>query len=395
MTALKISEIHCADCSVDLIQSLERICQVKGFVYRGESGVLQVPDGCDLDLVRAVLASKKISDFSGEPEESVLVNTEDQETLLPPGHTHGQSHAHGHSHSHSHSHSHIGDAGGSVRSILVVFSMNLLFALVEFITGLLFNSTAIFSDAVHDLGDAISTGMAFFLEKKASKHADGKYSFGQRRFSLLGALLTGLVLIVGGVLALWRAVPRLLQPEPVEATGMFWLALAAIAMNGISAFALRGRSSRSERMLNLHMLEDLIGWVAVLGLSIVLHFKPWYFLDPIVSIAISLFILYAAIPQTVGTLRILMESVPENVNMADLAAQILQIEGVHGLSHLHIWSMDGEVNNFAVTLFVDVNDIDDHKRIKAELRRHLAPHHVQCSTIELDYDPGMNFRGIL
>ncbi len=410
MKDVRITGLHCKGCADTLVKRLETAAGITGFSYAEDHMILSVPDGADMALVHDVLDADKItichyrtkdgrcacahcvyngSDEKG-PEEA------HEEAPLPGGdhdhaedHDHEHDHEHQHGHTHSHSHSH----GSATGNIAIVFFMNLIFAIGEFIFGAILNSTAVFADAVHDLGDAVSVGVSFFLEKKSNAHANRRYSFGHRRFSLLGALITGLVLIVGSFFALLRAVPRLINPEPVNFDGMLYLALAAILLNAVSAWALSRGHSRNESMLNLHMLEDMLGWIAILAVSLILRFRPWYFLDPLVSVLISLFILYKAVPQALGAMRIFMESVPDDINIEKLEKDLLALPSVHGLSHLHVWSMDGEVNNFAVTLFADADTPDKQRRLRDRVRWLVSPFHVHCSTVEINYDPEKRFTG--
>lgn len=370
----KISPLHCGDCSEELLRKVEEATGVAGFAYDPHTQLLHVPEGADEQVVRAVLDAGKVALRPREEK------------------TRADAH-HGHSHSHDHGHHH--GENSSVRNIAIVFAMNLLFAIAEFVFGALLNSTAIFADAVHDLGDALSVGLAFFLEKKSRKHADKKYSFGHRRFSLLGALITGIVLIVGSLFALMRSVPRLLRPEAVNYDGMLVMAVLAILLNGVSAWALSRGHSRNEGMLNLHMLEDMVGWIGILVISIILRFQPWYFLDPLMSVAISLFILIKAVPQVLSAIDILMESVPEGVDMDSLERQLLALPGVHGVGHLHVWSMDGESHNFTVTLFTTLEDAASQRKLREEVRALAAGLQVQCSTVEIDYDPMKFFTGMV
>ncbi len=402
MTEIIITPLHCGDCSKKLIALLEKETGLTGFAYHEEENSLTLPDSAPIDVVRALLDAEKIA---------VCHHIENGQCLCPQceygegaennahcacdsrhgreGHDHEHGHAHGHAHGHTHSHAH----GGSVRNVFIVFLMNLLFSVAEFIFGTVFRSTAIFADAVHDLGDAMSVGLAFILEKQSRQHADKRYTFGRRRFSLLGALITGIVLITGSLFALLRSVPRLLHPAPVNYEGMLVMAILAILMNAVSAWALSRGHSRNESMLNLHMLEDMLGWIGILVISVVLRFTDWYFLDPLFSIGISAFILHEAAPQVISALRILMESAPENVNMEQVGRGLLSLPGVHGLRHLHLWSMDGETNNCAVTLFTAASSAEDQRRIRLEARQALAPFHVECSTIEIDHDPEKRFTG--
>ena len=374
MTELGISALHCVQCSDELIDELERRTGEGPFRYEERTQTLFIPSEANLELVKRILRANKVTAI--RPKAIV-------------------ADVHEHKHGHTHSHSHIGSGEEAQWKIFLVFIMNLVFSIIEFIAGFMINSTAILSDAVHDLGDAFSTGVALVLERRSNKHADSRFSFGHRRFSLLGALFTGIILIVGAGFVISAAIPRLFNPQVVNETGMLWLAIAALMAHVIVALVIRGGGSRSARMITLHLIDDLMGWAGVLVVSIILHFTDWYILDPLMSLAIAGFILYAALTQTYGTVKILMESVPEEVELEDLAEEILQLEGVHGLTHLHMWSMDGEVNNFAVTLFVSLESNAAQADIKQDVRRIVEPFNVQCSTIEIEYDPDALFTGML
>lgn len=431
MKQLNLSRLHCRDCSEELLEQLKRISGRAGFTYDEREQVLTIPEGVDPDLVYDVLSADKIGIRHERDSACACVQCRfpqaDEPPTAPDGasfearhhqedhdahheHSHpedaghnpeeaahtGHAHAHDHPrHGHGHSHTHAYAQGTSVTNIAIVFAMNLVFSISEFIFGAILNSAAIFADAVHDLGDAISVGLTLVLEKRSKKHADGRYSFGHRRFSLLGALLTGLVLLVGSAFSLLRAVPKLLSPEPVNYDGMLIMALVAITLNAVSAWALSRGQSRNENMLNLHMLEDMVGWIGILVVSIVLRYTNWYFLDPLFSILLSLFIIIKAAPNVWSTVRILMESVPENVPLEEIEKKLLSLPRVHGLSHLHLWSMDGQSNNFAVSLFTDLRDPVDQKLLRERVRALLVPYSVECSTVEIDYDPEKRFVGRL
>lgn len=378
MSKVHITPLHCVDCAADLLNRLEKATGHPGFIYDKHHRTLTIPEGADRDQLEHVLNADKIYILRGG-----------EKSYEDPLHSeHNSKKAEGHEKKQGH-HEHLTGikARSSEKNILLVFALNLVFSIIEFIAGILLNSTSIFSDAIHDFGDALSVGLAWVFERLSLRHSDKQYTFGHRRFSLLGALITGTFLILGAFVSLSRAIPRLLSPEEVNYSGMLYLSIAAIIMNGLAAWLLMGKRSKNESILTVHMLEDLLGWVGILIISIILHFKPWYILDPIVSILISLYILKEATQQTVGTVKILLESVPEGVDIHELEQGILGIEGVHGLSHLHFWSMDGAENNFAVTLFTDAADPLEQQRIRRQLQSLLAPQGVNCSTIEIDFDP--------
>lgn len=277
--------------------------------------------------------------------------------------------------------------GDTTRKITLVFYLNLFFAIIEFIFGFLFNSMAIISDAVHDLGDAFSVGAAGFFHKFSTKEANDQYSFGHQRFSLLGALLTSGVLFVGASLVIFHSFFRVLNPEPVNYQGMFWLSIAAIAANGFSAWLMSKGDSKTENLLNLHMLEDLLGWVGVLIVSGLLHFTDWYVLDPLLSIAVALFIIVKTWPLFKETIEIFLEATPRSLSRQVIADDICSIPGVSNLSHLHLWSIDGNEHALTVTISTDCSEAREQEKIKEAIRRKLIDYSVTHTTIEFVYDP--------
>lgn len=363
MAAYKVYGFHCESCAKDLEQRLNSSTHFQGTHVDYQNQKIVIPAQVDLHKLKQTLAFEKI----------VI------EPIEPEFHHHGQE-----THSHDHGHSH----GISVRETVadhmkVVFVINILFSLIEFIFGALFNSAGILSDAIHDSGDAVSVGSAWFFQKVATREPNNKYSFGHQRFALLGALITGGVLMSGSLFLIINTIPKLLNPEPVNYTGMFWLALFAIGANGFSAWLMSRGSSANESMLNLHLLEDVLGWIAVLIVSVVVRFTNWYILDPILSLAIAGFIFYNTWPLFKKTIEIFLEAVPADIDFEKIEHEIRQLAHVSGLSHLHIWSIDGEEHAMAVTVSTDTRDTADQETLKEQIRHLVAPHHITHSTIEL------------
>jgi len=273
------------------------------------------------------------------------------------------------------------------KNIIIAFFINFVFSISEFIFGSLFNSVSIMSDAVHDLGDSVSIGFAWFFQGYSEKKQDERFTFGYNRFSLLGALITSVVLISGSFFMIYRSVPRLLDPQPVNYSGMFWLSIVAIALNGYAAWILSKGSSKNESMLNLHMLEDVLGWIGVLVVSILMNFTEWYRLDPALSILIALYILYKTLPEFFSTMKTLLEASPQNVNVEKLADSINKISGVKEFSHLHIWSLDGEKNAMTVTILAEHSEKKQIQEIKKEIRKQAHETGVQNHvTVEITTD---------
>ena len=266
--------------------------------------------------------------------------------------------------------------------MLIAFWLNLSFALLEAVFGFIFRSSAVMADAVHDLGDALAIGLSAFLEKISKKKGDKKYSLGYKRFSLLGAILTGSILILGSFWIFLENVPRLWTPEEVNYQGMLILGLVAIAVNLLASRLVHHGHSHNESMLSLHFLEDILGWLAVILVSIVLHFTDWYFLDPLLSLCIASYILSQALPTFWKNMKIFLEHVPEGIDLSALEADILALENVQAITQLNVWTTDGR-EKFAM-LHICPRDMAQSLTSKEDLRRLAKSHGITHLTIEFD-----------
>lgn len=286
-------------------------------------------------------------------------------------------------HAHHHGHTHHHEAESS--KLATVFWLNTGFALVEIVGGVLTNSVAILSDALHDLGDSLSLGVAWYLQRKSGQGRSERFTYGYRRFSLLGAVVTAMVLLVGSALVIREALTRLAAPETPDARGMIGLALLGIVVNGAAMFRLRGGDSPTERVVRLHFLEDVLGWVAVLIGAVVMWFADVPILDPLLSIGIALFILFNVYRNLRDTFRILLQSVPEGVSEAQLCAAIRAVPGVADVHDVHLWSLDGRYHIASLHVVVPGNEaLDSHEPLKQAIREAAAGQSVQHVTIELE-----------
>ena len=197
------------------------------------------------------------------------------------------------------SHHHHHHALTSAARILTAFLLNLCFSVFELIGGIFTGSVAILSDALHDLGDAAGIGLSFFLERKSRKQPDATHTYGYARYSVLGGLITTVILLAGSCLVIYNAILRLLNPTPIHYNGMLIFAVVGVAVNLAAAIFTRHGESLNQKAVNLHMLEDVLGWIVVLIGALVMRFTDWVFIDPLMSIAVAIFILVHA----VGTLR--------------------------------------------------------------------------------------------
>lgn len=284
-------------------------------------------------------------------------------------------------------HHHHHHADSSTGKIKVAFFLNFAFTIIEIIGGLMTNSMAILSDALHDLGDSLSLGLAWFLQKFSNKEQSESFSFGYRRFSLLAALINSVVLIVGSVFILTEAIPRLLNPVQPNTTGMLILSILGILVNGAAVFRLRGGDSMNQKVMTWHLLEDVLGWVAVLIVSLVMMFADLPFLDPLASIGITLFILYNVVANFIQTMKLFLEAVPDGVQLDEIITKMNQIDDVKSTHHTHLWSMDGEHHAFSTHVVVGAEATKEKVcEVKEQIKDIIDSIHLDHVTIEVEYE---------
>lgn len=249
------------------------------------------------------------------------------------------------------------------------------------------NSVSILSDALHDLGDSLSLGISWYLDKRSRRQADNKYTFGYSRFSVLGALINSVILIAGSVYVISEAINRLIYPEPSDAQGMLIFAIIGIAVNGYAAYRLSGGKSLNERVVSWHLVEDVMGWAAVLVLSIVMMFTDAPYLDPALSLAITAFILYNVIKRLRETLVIILQGTPEDIDPEKITQEILKLNNVASLHHTHIWSLEGEHHVFTTHIKLrEISGFREVLEVKRKVKDVLKQYPFSHYTIEIELE---------
>lgn len=267
-----------------------------------------------------------------------------------------------------------------------------MFTLIEFAGGLLTNSTAIMADAVHDLGDCLAIGLAWWLQTFSNKAANRTYTYGFRRFSLLGALINGAILAVGSVWVLSLAIPRLREPVMPHAEGMLYLALLGVVVNGYAAYRLSKGKTLNERALNWHLLEDALGWIAVLIVAVMLHFVHWPILDPLLSIVFTLFIAFNVFRVLKTTVGVFFQATPDDRVYAQVNERLAQLDEVSGVHGVHLWSLDGERHVLTVHVLLAVElDAKQLRRMKSQVADALEDFNLEHTTVEFEF-PGESCR---
>lgn len=281
----------------------------------------------------------------------------------------------GHGHSHPR----------KLNNILLAFFLNAGFAVIEFFGGLMTNSVAIMSDALHDFGDSLALLFSFYTDKLSRRKPNEKYTFGYKRFSLISALVNGSILVIGSIFVIKEAIERLDSPEVVKPEGMIYLAILGISVNSFAAYRLSKDEGLNVKMLMYHLLEDLLGWVAVLIVSIILLFKPWYVLDSILSILISLVILRGVLKNLIKVGKIFVQQFPEGIEPEEIIKEIKELSGIVDVHLLQGWSLDESTLN--VTLHVVVPGdmlMREADTLRHEIEKILQNKEVTLSTIQIE-----------
>ena len=266
----------------------------------------------------------------------------------------------------------------SERKILLAFVLNFGFSVFEFFGGMFTGSVAILSDAVHDLGDAVSIGLSALLERKSRQQADDRYTYGYLRFSVLGSLITTLILVFGSVAVIANAIDRIIHPAPVRYDGMILFAVVGLCVNAGAALMTHGGHSLNQKAVNLHMLEDVLGWAVVLAGAVVMRFTHFTLLDPLLSIAVAVYILLHAGSNMRQIADLFLQRTPREIDLSHLRQHLMTLPDIRDVHHIHIWSIDGE--NHCATMHI----VADVPTVKEAVRAELAEHGIVHSVLELE-----------
>jgi cobalt-zinc-cadmium efflux system protein len=270
-------------------------------------------------------------------------------------------------------------------NLKIAFWLNALFAIIEIAGGILTNSIAILSDAFHDLGDSVALGLAYYFQRVSTKQRDDTYTYGYKRYSLLGASTSAIILLIGSVIIIFKAIPRLMTPEPVHTQGMMYLAIVGIIINGLAMFRLNKGETQNEKVISIHFLEDVLGWVAVLVASIAMRFYDVPILDPLLSLIITSFILFRVFGNMRKTFRIFMQATPSEEQIDHFRTNLATIHGIIDIHDMHFWTMDGSYNIASLHVSVDPEmTVTDTETVKLEVRNFLEKEGFAHTTIEIE-----------
>ena len=266
------------------------------------------------------------------------------------------------------------------KNILIAFLLNLLFSIIEFIGGAITNSVAIISDSIHDMGDAMSIGVSYFLERKSTKKPDNNYTYGYIRYSVLGSIITTFILLSGSILVIYNAIQRLINPVEINYNGMIIFAILGVLIYFFAAYFTKEGDSLNQKSVNLHMIEDVLGWLVVLIGAIIMKFTDIRIIDPILSIGVAVFILINALKTLKEIVDLFLEKTPSNIDVEEIKEHLLEIQGVMDVHHIHVRSIDGYKNYATMHIVAE----GDYKQVKHKVKEELEEHGIEHSTIEFE-----------
>lgn len=266
------------------------------------------------------------------------------------------------------------------KNILIAFLLNLSFSIIEFIGGTITNSVAILSDSVHDIGDAFSIGISYFLERKSNKKPNKNYTYGYLRYSVLGGFITTMILFIGSIFVIYNSILRIINPVDIHYEKMIIIAVFGVIVNMVAAYFTKDGNSLNQKAVNLHMLEDVLGWIVVLIGAIIMNFTNIKIIDSIMSIGVSIFVLIHATKEFKEILDLFLEKVPKDISIDKIKNNLLNIDGIDDIHHIHVWSISGE--EIFLTMHVVINKQD--KEIKNKIRETLKKMNINHVTIEIE-----------
>jgi cobalt-zinc-cadmium efflux system protein len=270
------------------------------------------------------------------------------------------------------------------QSLTLAFWLNVIFSIIELVGAFYTNSTAILTDAIHDLGDSIAIGLGIVFEKRAARKPDDHYTYGYKRYSLVSALVLSTILFASGIVMVYKAIERFIEPQEVNAEGMFGLAILGVVVNGAAFLRIQHTThNHNSKAIMFHFLEDVLGWIAVLVGSAVMYVTNWVWVDGVLSIGIALFIGYNASRNGWNSLRILLLAAPETVNLPALRESLMEVKGIVQVAELYVWSLDEETLVASVKVVMNQPSLTEINTCRQLVHVILEQHHIHHHTVEV------------
>jgi len=300
----------------------------------------------------------------------------------------------GHDHGHDHTH------GANKKVLLISFLIITLYMIVEAIGGFLTNSLALLADAGHMLSDSISLAIALIAFKLGEKVASKSKTFGYRRFEILAAVLNGVTLIVIALFIFWEAVKRFTNPPEVATTGMLIVSSIGLIVNIFVAwFMMRGGDVEENLNMKgayLHVISDMLGSIGAIAAALLMMFFGWGWADPLASVIVAVLVLRSGYFVSKAGLHVLMEGVPQNVDLNNIINTVRNTEGILSVHDLHVWSITSGLNALSCHAVVDDKmTITESEQLLRKIEHDLLHQTIHHITIQLETSAHQHDESIL
>ena len=289
-----------------------------------------------------------------------------------------------------HDHSHAAVTEGNAKKLTIALILTTTFLVIEFIAGIITQSLALLSDAAHMFTDAAALAIALAAIKIAKRPADNKRTFGYQRFEILAALFNASMLFFVAMYILYEAYQRFTQPPEIQSIGMLVVASIGLVINLISMKILMSSAAESLNMKGayLEVLSDALGSVGVIIGAVIIYFTNWYWVDTIIAIAIGFWVLPRTWILLKQSINILLEGVPEEVDIEKLRNDLLALDGVESIHQLKVWAITSKNIHLTVHLFAPNADRKQLHYAAAEMLSH--EHGIAEVTLQIEDDAEMN-----
>jgi cobalt-zinc-cadmium efflux system protein len=283
-------------------------------------------------------------------------------------------------------HNHLIQKENITRAFIIGIVFNTIFVIVEALMGIYYNSLALISDAGHNLSDVASLILALIAIKISEKEANDKFTYGYRKTTIIVALLNAMILFGALCLIVYESILRLHSPKSIEASGMVTVAIIGIFINGITAILFKKEKERDINIKSayLHLVADAFISMGVVIAGIIIIFTDWYWMDSIISIIISIIILFGTWQILTESLLLVLDGVPKNIDINKVKNEIITVQGVQDIHHLHVWALSTTTTALTVHVVVNLDDLNIIETIKAEIKHRLEHINIHHTTIEIE-----------
>jgi len=267
-------------------------------------------------------------------------------------------------------HSHTQATG---KHLVIAIILNAVIFTVEFVGGILTNSLALISDSLHNLSDIFALVLSFVALRVVQWKSNSERSYGYVRVEIFVAFVNATALVLIGIYIIYQGIQRFAHPEPVAGGWMLMIAIVGFVVNTVAALLLKTHAHHDLNMKSayLHLLTDAVESLAVVIVAGFIAWRDWRVLDPIVSIAIGLFIIKSAWSIVVETVHLLAEGTPRGIDLDEVAAYLQSFPGVENVHHLHIWGLSSRMRALSVHIVVQDQLISNGNRIISQLEGEL------------------------